>query len=93
MLYSTKSKIVMRKAPTSLERSDINHAVSAEITQCDDGRIGVRYLYRDGTSEVKPVGASDWAVIRKLMGAGKLFYCSEEAREGMAEIFTRGLDR
>jgi hypothetical protein len=32
-------------------------------------------------------------VIHKLKRAGKLFYCSEEAREAMAEIFKLGLDR
>ena len=71
----------------------IDHAVSAEIVSWDGGRVGVRYLYSDGAGEAKLVGPTDWAVIRKLMGAGKLFYCSEEARQGMAEIFARGLDR
>lgn len=67
--------------------------MSAEILSWDGGRVGVTYTFRNGVRDARLVGPEDWPVIRKLNEAGKLSYCSEEAREGIAKIIKRGLDR
>jgi hypothetical protein len=68
-------------------------AVSAEIISFDGSRAGVSYVFRDGARDGRLIGPEDWPVIRKLKEAGKLSYCSMEAREGVAEIIKLGLDR
>lgn len=88
-----RAKIAELEAPDAGWRHTIADAVSADIFRWEDGYAGVSYQFADGSFDAHRIATTDWPVIRKLKGAGKLSYLSAEAREGMAEIFRLGLDK